>query len=171
MQAKYYKILQSDDISLRSVAEYVRSDEIDIKFANVCVEMFYTMKNAEGIGLAATQIGWKKRLFVFNSELIENEKTRKQLTDESLLLSNNISVVINPVIVKRKGLLNHEEGCLSVFGLPRNVPRHESISVECWNIRGEHIDFSADGLFGYLIQHEVDHLDGILITDKQKIST
>ena len=167
MTSKYYEILQSDDIALRSVADAVLADEIDIRFANVCVEMFRTMKNAEGIGLAATQIGWKKRLFVFGSDLIENEETKENLTDESLLLSDEIAVVINPVIINRKGLVSHEEGCLSVFGLLRHVPRSESVSVECWNIRGEYIKFSADGLFGYLVQHETDHLNGILINDIQ----
>ena len=161
-----YEILQSNSTCLKSVAKDVDIDEIDANLANVCTEMFRVMAKAGGVGLAATQIGYMKRFFVFSSELIEDEVIRYGLTDESSLASEKIAVIINPIILNKKGIVYHEEGCLSISGLPMHVPRHKSVSIKCNNIRGETLEFVAENLFGYLIQHETDHLNGILILDK-----
>ncbi len=126
------------------------NDEI-IKLAK---KMEVTMKMANGIGLAAPQVGKSIRLFVVDTEYLE--------------ISKKPMVFINPVIVERTGESEFEEGCLSIPGLYANVIRPEKIVVKTLILRRKKLierEFEADGLFARVIQHELDHLDGILFID------
>lgn len=116
-------------------------------------EMFDLMYEAKGIGLAANQVALPWRFFIIN---LTGDPTQK---DEEL-------VFINPEIVKRKGSVEDEEGCLSFPRLYANVRRAEEIVVEAFDLDGQGFQMTLDELAGRAIQHETDHLDGILFTDK-----
>lgn len=113
-------------------------------------DMIETMRCSQGVGLAAPQVGVSKRIIV--AEDVENSRTAL--------------VLINPMIVKKKGRSRFCEGCLSVPDMTSDVVRPESISVEAINLEGKDIKIDTKGLLARIIQHEVDHLDGILFIDR-----
>lgn len=139
-----------------------RSKEVDREFVllkktqKLIEEMIVTMKTADGVGLAAPQVGESIRLCMIN-----------QTADETNL--KNDLVLINPVWKKmsiKKAIM--EEGCLSVPKTYGKVKRYVKIKIDALNEKGEKISFIASGLLARVIQHEVDHLDGILFIDKAK---
>ena len=114
-------------------------------------EMIETMRNADGIGLAAPQIGILGRFFVcldFSTE----ERV------DSLVL-------INPVITEKKGRVESKEGCLSIPGFYEYVYRYEEIEVKALDLKGKEIVYCPTGLQSVVFQHEYDHLDGILFPE------
>ena len=113
-------------------------------------DMIETMKISGGVGLAATQVGIAKRIIVFNPSCDEWRA----------------DVLINPVIVKRRGSEKREEGCLSLPGINGLVRRCTYIQVEGLDIKGKPVCFEARGLLARIFQHETDHLDGILFIDR-----
>jgi len=112
--------------------------------------MFETMYAAEGIGLAAPQVGVSKRLFVMD---IRDPEAEPQ-------------AVVNPVIVEHSGSERGEEGCLSLPGLYGVVERSAQIVMEGLDPDGKPIRIDASGLLARCIQHEIDHVDGILYIDR-----
>ncbi|MBC7389576.1 MAG: peptide deformylase [Opitutaceae bacterium] len=126
------------------------------KVAKIIADMFETMYNAHGVGLAAPQVGISKRLFVVDGEPLD-EKECKGFK----------KVFINPVITSEYGKeWEFEEGCLSIPGLREFVSRPETLTIlyldENWNQHTQ--EFS--GMKARIIQHEYDHIEGILFTDK-----
>ena len=114
-------------------------------------DMIETCKQAQGIGLAAPQIGKSIRLCVVNLEH----------------MGIPLFALINPKIKKKSWKKSEmEEGCLSIPGIYGIVRRPDKIKVGALNLKGQENELSADGLLARVIQHEVDHLDGILITSK-----
>jgi peptide deformylase len=113
-------------------------------------DMIETMRSANGVGLAAPQVGISKRIIVVEG-----------IDDDSAAL-----VIINPKIVWKKGNVSFCEGCLSLPGVSSDVLRPEAITVEALNLDGDAFKINADGLLARIIQHEVDHLDGILFIDR-----
>jgi len=111
--------------------------------------MFETMYAAEGVGLAAPQVGISKRLFVMD---IGNSEAEPR-------------AVVNPVIVEREGSEREDEGCLSLPGLFGAVDRAQSIVMEGLDLDGQPIRIEANDLLARCIQHEIDHVDGILFID------
>jgi peptide deformylase len=111
--------------------------------------MLETMYESEGIGLAATQVGVLKRLFVADIRDGESEP----------------QVLVNPVVVEQEGSDRGEEGCLSLPGLVGMVDRSMRIVVDGQDIDGAPIRIEADDLLARCILHEIDHLDGILFID------
>lgn len=124
------------------------NDELKILVKN----MADTMYEAPGIGLAAPQVGKSLRLVVIDVTPKEEE--------------NKLIVLANPEICDGEGSLVDEEGCLSLPELTENVKRFARIRVKAQNINGEPIEFEAEDWFARVIQHEVDHLQGILFLDK-----
>ncbi len=116
-------------------------------------EMFDLMYAAEGIGLAANQVGLPYRLFVLNLTGKKEEPDQEH-------------VFINPEIVKRKGTQEAEEGCLSFPKLYGQVRRASEIVVEAFDLDGQGFELAIDDLASRAIQHETDHLDGKLFTDR-----
>jgi peptide deformylase len=116
-------------------------------------EMFELMYSAEGIGLAANQVALPYRVFVLNLTGKREEKDQEH-------------VFINPEIVKRKGTQEAEEGCLSFPKLYGQVRRAEEIVVEAFDLEGQGFELTIDDLASRAIQHESDHLDGVLFTDR-----
>jgi peptide deformylase len=109
--------------------------------------MIETMRRANGVGLAAPQVGVDRRLFVAE-------------------VDERVHVVIDPVIVKMEGEEVGTEGCLSIPGLVADVPRAQRVVLKGKNRRGRGITLEAEGLLARVIQHEVDHLDGVLFLDR-----
>ena len=140
-------ILEFPDPRLRTRAEAVT--EFDENLKTLVSDMFETMYQAPGIGLAATQVNVHKRLLVM--DISENR--------------NDPLVLINPEILDAQGEEEMDEGCLSVPGYYETVRRAENIKVRAQDQDGEFFEIDADGLKAVCIQHEMDHLEGKLFVD------
>ena len=140
-------ILEYPDPRLRIRATLVAAIDDDVR--TLLADMLETMYTAPGIGLAATQVDIHKRILVL--DISENR-------DEPHCL-------INPKLLSQEGSVSYEEGCLSVPGVFEAVDRAERIRVRAQDEHGELREFDADGLLAICIQHEIDHLDGILLVD------
>lgn len=121
-------------------------DDIDAKLVRLVNDMFTTMYNAPGIGLAAPQVGVRKRLFVYE-------------------IDGKQGVLINPVIKEARGEWVFQEGCLSIPGVYFEIVRPKEILVTGIDLDGNEVEFEADELTARLIQHEYDHLDGKLMVE------
>jgi len=127
---------------------------------NVLVaDMFETMRAGRGVGLAAPQIGVSQRIIVF--EFSENDR----LPGEPSIPP---TALINPIITSAKGAADGKEGCFSVPEMIGVITRYEEISYIAQDIEGRRVEGAARGFHARIIQHEVDHLDGILYIDKAK---
>jgi peptide deformylase len=115
-------------------------------------EMFELMYAAKGIGLAANQVDLPLQLFVIN---LQGDP------DEGQEL-----VFVNPVLSSPKGSHESEEGCLSIVGVNALVARPETIHVSAYDLSGNEIDMTVDGMLAKVIQHETDHLEGVLFIDR-----
>lgn len=135
---------------LKQKAEPVDPSEIR-GLSDLIDSMINTMYAANGIGLAANQVGILKRLIVID---IMRDKEHPPI------------VLINPQIEETDGLIDSEEGCLSLPGQSTVIKRAEKIFVNGFNRHGEIFRLEATGLLARAIQHEIDHLDGILIMDR-----
>jgi peptide deformylase len=124
-----------------------RIKHIDKSLDPLIRDMIDTMHHAPGIGLAAPQIGIPLRLMIIE---IEGELT----------------TLVNPEIVKMQGEWEPEEGCLSIPGYVANVKRAWAVTVKAKSRRGREVRLKGEGLFGQALQHEIDHLDGILYIDR-----
>ncbi len=135
---------------LSQKCEEVKPEEINDEFRALLNEMFETMISANGVGLAAPQVGIAKRFFV----IISDDDIRR--------------VFINPVITKTSAeTAPYEEGCLSIPGLYEEITRPVKVSISAINENGKTFSIEdADGLLARIIQHEYDHLDGILYIDR-----
>src|SRR5690606_18575054 len=128
-------------------------DDIDGGIARLVETMFDAMYAAPGLGLAAPQIGVRKRIFVYD-------------------IDDDPQVLINPEIVESSGEWAYEEGCLSVPGLAWEIVRPDEVHLRGLGLDGNQVDIEADELLGRVFQHELDHLDGVLLvehlTDEQR---
>ncbi|MFT7879442.1 MAG: peptide deformylase [Sulfurimonas sp.] len=118
-------------------------------------DMFDTMVESNGVGLAAIQIGIDQRVLVIN-EPDENDAQLKENTLE----------MINPVILEKNGSTKYQEGCLSVPGYYEDVERYKSVKVEYMDRNGNSHTIEDDGFLAIAIQHEMDHLDGKVFVEK-----
>ena len=125
---------------------------IDDAVCDAVEQMFDIMYEAGGIGLAANQVALPYRLFIVNVE------ARPDAGEEL--------VFINPSLSRPRGTAVQEEGCLSLPGLRMDVRRPERIVVDAWSLQGEPIHLDLDGLLARVVQHEFDHLEGRLFTDR-----
>ena len=142
------KVLHFPDSRLRKVAKKVENVDQNIK--NIIDQMFFTMYEEKGIGLAATQVNIHKRIIVI--DVSEKKDERICLINPAILsLSNDEDI--------------YKEGCLSVPGFYENVSRPKDIKVSTLNYNGELIEIEASGLLSTCIQHEIDHLNGKLFVD------
>lgn len=128
--------------------------EVDLKTIELIKNMFDTMRNASGIGLAANQVGSDKSIFVIDISGVEDYEDTKPLA------------LINPKIIKRsENKVVMEEGCLSIPDVRDEVRRPESITIVYHDTDLQEHTLEADGLLARVMQHEYDHLQGILFTD------
>ena len=144
------QILVIPDPLLRKVSEPVNSVDTEVK--NLMDDMLETMYAAPGIGLAAVQIGVLKRIIVID---LSKDGEKK-----------NPLFIVNPEITfKSNDLISYEEGCLSIPNQFAEVKRPSSCKLNFLDYNGKKKEINADGLLATCIQHEVDHLDGILFID------
>ncbi len=141
------EVLHFPDERLRTRAAPV--EQVDEGVRRLVDDMFETMYEAPGIGLAATQVNVHQRVIVID---ISEHKDQPH-------------VFINPELVAHDGLEEMEEGCLSVPGIYEKVRRAEHIRVRALNRSGEPFEMEAEGLLAVCIQHEMDHLEGKLFVD------
>ena len=140
------EIRKLGDAILREKAAEV--PEITSEIEKLIKDMTETMYTYLGVGLAAPQVGVSKRVIIIDGE------------EEGLL------VIINPIIIKKEGKIAEDEGCLSVPEIYGEVTRCEKVTVEGLNQKGKKVTITKDGLIGKALQHEIDHLDGILFIDR-----
>jgi peptide deformylase len=157
-----YPIVAYGDPVLRKIAKDITPGEIDVK--KLAEDMFETMYSASGVGLAAPQIGMNIRMFVVDGTPINQSAEDDEDIDESLIGFKK--VFINAEIIEETGEeWAYEEGCLSIPGIRADVYRPETVKIRYfdtdWN---EHTEEYAD-MAARIIQHEYDHIDGILFTD------
>lgn len=151
MKNSELQIVIHPDERLRLKSKTVEASSIKTAdFQELILNMTETMLHKDGVGLAAPQIGRQQRIIIVNTK------------DGPIAL-------INPEIVKKSWRKeSDEEGCLSVPDIYGQVKRYYKITVKAMNQQAEEIEFKAVGLFARIIQHEIDHLDGILFIDKAK---
>lgn len=145
------RIIKYPHPTLRYKSKELR--RVDAELRKIVSQMFDLMYLQKGIGLAANQIDLPYRLFIIN--LTGDPAAR----DEEM-------VFINPVISRQSGSAEAEEGCLSFPEIFAQVKRPERAFVTAYNLAGEEKSYQTDGLFARAVQHEYDHLDGILFIDR-----
>jgi peptide deformylase len=146
-------IVAYGDPVLRKKAEEIPENYPDLK--QLVEDMFQTMYNADGVGLAAPQIGKSLRVFVVDAHPMDDEA-----------LKDFKRVFINPIVVEESGdPWGYEEGCLSIPGLRAEVLRPSSITLTYRNENWEEQTETFTGLGARVVQHELDHLNGVLFTD------
>jgi peptide deformylase len=140
-----FEIRTFGDPVLRRRADEVT--DIDGRLARLAEDMLTTMYEAPGIGLAAPQIGVRKRLFVYD-------------------IGEGPQVLINPTIAESDGEWVYDEGCLSVPGYTFEIVRPKEVHLTGFDLDGNEVSFDADELLARLFQHELDHLDGVLLLER-----
>jgi peptide deformylase len=133
-----------DPVLKQRAAEVTR---VDGAFAKLVDDMFVTMYDAPGVGLAAPQVGVQQRFFVYDYD-------------------DQPGVIINPVIVESRGELEFVEGCLSVPGLSWEIVRPAEIHVKGYDLDGNEVDLELDDYAARVFQHEIDHLEGVLLVER-----
>jgi peptide deformylase len=122
-------------------------DDVDAQVVSLAKEMAEVMVASQGIGLAAPQVGTARRIITVN-------------------VGDGFLYLINPVILEQDGRARREEGCLSCPGIAVAVDRSERVMVRGLDLNGEEVTIQAEGLRARVLQHEIDHLNGVLILDK-----
>ena len=122
-------------------------DKINNSVKSLISNLTDTLKDVPGVGLAASQIGVLRRVFVYD-------------------IGNGTQVLINPVFLKKKGEIIDDEGCLSLYEIKCPVKRYQKVIVKGKNLKGEDVVIEAEDLLARVIQHEIDHLDGVLFIDR-----
>ncbi len=150
-----YPIVMYGDPVLKRDADEIEEGSIDVY--KLTLDMFETMRNANGIGLAAPQIGKSIRMFVVDGSPIGDD-------DEKM--TDFIKVFINPEIVEETGKeWNYEEGCLSIPDIRAEVSRKPKVLINYLDENWEEHEEEFEGMQARIIQHEYDHIEGVLFTD------
>lgn len=142
-----YEIEKAGSDVLRRKSKPVR--EVDDVIRQLLDDMAETMYHYDGVGLAAPQVGISKRVIVVD-------------------VGEGLWELVNPVILSAKGKQLDEEGCLSIPGYYAPVERAKSVKVKALNRQGDEVIIDAKDMAARALQHEIDHLEGILFTDKAK---
>jgi peptide deformylase len=145
-----YPIRLFGDPVLRQRATEV--DNVDASLQRLAQDMIETMYDAPGVGLAAPQVGVQRRLFVYD-------------------IGDGPFAVVNPEIVESSGEWVYEEGCLSIPGMSWELVRPKEVHLRGFDLEGEELDIEADELLARCFQHEMDHLDGVLIVERLDAET
>jgi peptide deformylase len=140
-----YTVRTYGDPVLKQVAREV--DQVDASLVKLVDDMVETMYDSEGAGLAAPQVGVQKRLFVYD-------------------VGDGPEAIVNPTIVETDGEWYHEEGCLSIPGLRLGIVRPNQVHLHGYDLDGDEVSLEADEFLGRVFQHELDHLDGVLMVER-----
>jgi peptide deformylase len=144
------EILKFPHPILRKKSETV--GQIDEKVKKLIHDMRETMYEAGGVGLAACQVGILQRVIVLDVSPIDPQ--------------HSFIALINPEIISEEGETDYEEGCLSVPDCLEKVKRKEKVCVKGWSPEGSETEIKGDGILAIALQHEIDHMNGILILDR-----
>jgi peptide deformylase len=125
----------------------IEVSKIDDSVKSLARNLTDTMKDAPGVGLAASQIGVLRRVFVYD-------------------IGEGTQVLINPVFLKKKGEIVEEEGCLSLYEIKCPVKRYQKVIIKGKNLKGEDVVVEAEDLLARVLQHEMDHIEGVLFIDR-----
>ncbi len=150
-------IVEYPDKKLREISKDVESFDKDLH--ELLDSMNLVMIKSNGIGLAAIQVAHPKRILILNIPDEDNEQP-----------SENLLEIINPVITYTQGETTYQEGCLSVPKFYEDIDRFNKVTIEYQDRYGEKKILEADGLLSIALQHEMDHLNGILFIDKLSYS-
>ncbi len=140
-----YRIIEMGDTVLRQKCQPVK--HITPNIHKLLTNMAETMYDANGVGLAAPQVGVPKQIIVVD-------------------VGDGLIELINPEIVSREGVETDYEGCLSIPGIRGEVPRAVRVTVRGFDRTGQKVEFTGEGLLARAFQHEIDHLEGILFIDR-----
>lgn len=141
-------IVQYPNVALSSRAEPVTEFNEELK--QLAADMTETMYAAPGVGLAANQVGVLKRIVVID---VSEDKS-------------DLKVLVNPSVVEHSDTLkDYEEGCLSLKGLYEHVKRPDHVRIRAQDLDGNPVEFEAEGILAVCVQHEIDHLDGVVFID------
>lgn len=124
----------------------------DDSLRSLIADLFDTMKAYRGVGLAAPQVGVAQRVFVVDLPLDESHRDQ--------------FAVVNPVLDQREGKDTAEEGCLSMPGIYEDVVRSETLRLRAYDANGQPFERRVEGYLARALQHEADHLDGVLFSDR-----
>ncbi|NWH05370.1 peptide deformylase [Desulfobacter latus] len=143
--------------SLKNIS--IPVETIDEALKRLIENMGETMFHEPGVGLAAPQVGINRRVIIYDPHAGEEQTDPKDKT---------FTALINPEILSKskETFISEKEGCLSVVDYRADVRRHASVTVRAMNLDGEPIEFDAQGIMSVIMQHEIDHLDGILFIDR-----
>ncbi len=160
------EILTSEQPVLRQKAKKVR--RVDASTQKLIDDMFDSMRAANGLGLAAPQIGVGLRVLVIELPKDDTDEAVEALPrhKRNVSYSGEQYVLINPELVKAEGEQFGEEGCLSIPGYVGMVRRAMKVTVKGLNRKGKEAKIKGEGLLARALQHEIDHLDGVLFTDR-----
>lgn len=152
-------ILIDGDPRLRDKATKVR--QVDDSLRKIAGDMWETMTDADGVGLAGPQVGVMRRIITVHVPAgMDNEDDPEYRY-----------ILVNPEIVRGYGEVVALEGCLSIPGWAGEVPRRENVTVKAMNLENKPIRIKAHGYFARVLQHEIDHLNGILFPDRMAEGT
>jgi len=151
------KIVEYPDKKLREKS--VKVEIFDSKLHDLLDSMYEIMMSSNGIGLAAIQVAHAKEILILNLPDEDGEQPKENLIE-----------IINPVITEKSGETVYQEGCLSVPGFYEDIKRFDKLKLTYQDRHGDVKTLDADGLLSIAIQHEVDHLQGILFIDKLSYS-
>lgn len=150
---------------LKKKAEEISPDHPELE--ELIANMWETMYNGRGVGLAAPQIGQSLRMFMVDSEQLVKENEEIEEEDDKYLVTSGIrKTFINPVMLEETGdPWNYEEGCLSIPDIRVRISRNAHIRIRFQDENFEWHEETYDGMNARIIQHEYDHLEGVLLTD------
>lgn len=157
--ANILEIIKFPDTFLKGKSKEVA--EVTEELKTLIEDMRVTMYEDKGIGLAAPQVGHHKRLIVM--DVPDDEVEGEEYTYKK---GDNFHAFINPVIIEKSGEIKFDEGCLSFPGFTAEVTRASEVTLKAMNKEGKEVEIKAEGLFAICIQHEIDHLDGMLFIDR-----
>lgn len=144
-----------------------RIEVVNEKIRKLAEDMFATMKDAEGVGLAAQQVGVPVQLCVLDTRDVPNRPSRMKIDGKEINFDDCMPLaLVNPEVEKIGPLVLGGEGCLSFPGISADVARPEAVVVKAMGLDGSPIEFEAKGLLARAVQHEHDHLHGILFIDR-----
>ena len=163
-EGELLKVLTYPSAILKKVALPVV--EFDDELKELARNMLFTMYKAPGIGLAAPQVAHSKRIFCIDTDFERERVTDSNGIDTFRYSNFNPIVLINPVITEKDGEMVYQEGCLSFPGVFEDIKRAEKVIVEYQDTEGHKKIMTAEGVQAVCIQHELDHLDGIVFIEK-----
>ena len=151
------EIVEYPDRRLKEVS--LKIEKFDQELHSLLDAMYPIMMESNGIGLAAIQVAHAKRVLILNIPEEDGEQPKENLVE-----------MINPIITAKNGEIVYQEGCLSVPSFYEDIVRYEKTTINYQDRDGNTKVVDADGLFSIALQHEIDHLNGILFIDKLSYS-